>query len=188
MKRFTCLAALVGFFVLGCEPSIPRPPASQRPTSAPALPPSPSLEVRPYRKLLDDGSYTVEGLLRDRERVMGEDVTVTGVVASVVKCAPAPVAAQLEAKSTSRSGEPAPAPAPVVPATCNPPQHLVLVDPDAGPEPKWSLTVYGTMKSALARQTQGETTTLTGDFAMSSPDGVFLRQGGMLILPDDGVP
>lgn len=186
MKRFAFLFPVAGLAGLpGCAPPIPRPQVSQRAAEAPALPPAPTLEVKPWRKLLDDGSYTVEGLLRDRDSVMGELVSVTGKVSRVVKCAAPPA---VPAPPAAPGKPPAEAPPPQPPATCNPPQHLILVDPEAGSTPKWELTVYGTMRSALAEVSEGEVTTLTGDFAMMSPDGVFLRQGGMLLLPDDAPP
>jgi hypothetical protein len=162
----------------GCAPSIPRPPVSERPAQAVTLPPPPPLEARPYRKLREDGSYSVEGVLRDRDRILDETVTVTGKVLRVVKCA----AVEVPPRPEDKGRPPLP---PVVPSTCNPPQHAVLVDPDGDAEARWQLTVYGTMQSALAELREGEEASITGDFAMMSPDGVFLRQGGMLLLPDN---
>jgi hypothetical protein len=184
-RSFFPALLLVG---VACAPDIPRPPPSERPATPVALPPSPTLEARPYKKLRDDGSYTVEGVLRDRDRIMGELVTVTGRVARVVKCAPVEVApAPAPSARGEGKGQTPPLP-PTVPATCNPPQHAVLVDPDAGPTPRWELVVYGTMRSALAGLSEGQEASLSGDFAMMSKDGVFLRQGGMLLLPDDPAP
>lgn len=166
----------IGMFFgsLGCETPIPRPQPSVRSAKVVTLPAPPELTARPFKLINTDGSFTVQGLLRSRDKVLGDTVTVTGKVARLVKC----------------EAPPAPPPAtpdevpviPEVPATCTPTQHMVLAD--EGGNPKYELTVYGTMRSVLGIATLGQTMTLTGQFDMVSSDGLFLRQAGLLLLDD----
>ncbi len=165
--------------ISACEKPIPRPAPSTRSNVVVTLPASPELTARPYRKVNDDGTLTVEGLLRERDQLLGDTVSVTAKVDKAVLCAPVPPPPPAEPPAAD-----APPPAPIVPDTCNPPQHLVLVDADARADTKWRLTVYGTMKSALKDAKEGAVLSLTGHFDIVSKDGVFLRQGGLLLLDD----
>jgi len=165
---------------LGCDKPLPRPEPTVRSTKVVTLPAAPELSVTPYTARHSDGTLTVEGLLRERDKHIGTSVIVRGRVASAVKCAPIPQDLPTDAPPET------PLPAPVIPDNCTPPQHLVLED--AGGNPKWKLTAYGSMKSQLGLASEGQEVTLTGDFNMISPDGVFLRQGGLLLLPDLAPP
>lgn len=180
LQSLACIASIGAVGVgAGCEKPIPRPQPSTRSNVVVTLPASPELTARPYKKVNDDGTVTVEGLLRERDQLLGDTVSVTGKVDKAVLCAPIPAPPPAEPPPPD-----APPPEPVVPPTCNPPQHLVLVDPGAAADTKWRLTVYGTMKSPLKDAKEGAVISLTGHFDMVSRDGVFLRQGGLLLLDD----
>lgn len=184
------VSCVLAALAVGCEPEIPRPKPSTPSNVAVPLPPSPELVRKPYEKVNADGTLTVEGLLREREKHVGVAVTVRGVVKKLVKCpevpperAPAPPP---DAKDPKKKGKDevvaAPAPPPRPPRTCNPPPHFYLVDKN--PVSKRELLVYGSMWSLLPTLTEGQEVSLVGQFDIVSKDGVFLRQAGLLLLDD----
>ncbi len=170
---------------------------SPRSTVKLSLPPKPKLVKPQYRKAYDDGALTVEGLLRDYKSYMGQNVKVRGKVISVSKCpVPPPVSDEVKAKALEewdklvklakrlkKNPPPQPTfPEPEAPRTCKPRPHAYLVD-DGG-DAKWQLLVAGTMWSAVASLEQGATVTLTGRFDRVTPDGDYVRQQGLIYLPD----
>ncbi len=170
---FIAVTGLIGPLA-ACETTIPRPAPSVRPATTVTLPAAPELTARPFRMINADGSFTVEGLLRSRDKVLGDTVTVSGKVVKLVKCEapPAPAPANPEE----------PQPIPEIPPTCTPTQHLVLAD--EGGNSKYQLTVYGTMRSMLGLAELNQPMTLTGHFDIVSTDGMMLRQAGLLLLDD----
>lgn len=173
--------------VMGCEPEIPRPKPSVASNVAVPLPPSPDLVRKPYDKVNADGTLTVEGLLREREKHLGESITVRGVVKKLVKCPelppePAPAPAPTEARPGSKDEAVVVPPPPRPPRTCSPPPHFYIVDKN--PVSKRELLVYGSMWSVLPTLSDGQEVSLVGQFDIVSKDGVFLRQAGLLVLDD----
>ena len=184
--RLGALAAVSGLVLAsGCGKDIPKPKPSERSDVAVALPPAPDLTQRPYEKLKADGSYTVEGLLRERDKLIGESVTVTGVVKKRQLCSPPSPPDPAASAEVVDSDVPLMAP-PRPPRTCNPPPHLFLVD--AKPASKRELLVYGSMWSVLPTLVEGQEVSVTGSFDIVSKDGVFLRQAGLLVLDDLPLP
>lgn len=183
MARWTALGLTLAS-IGGCGKEIAKPKPSERSDVAVALPPAPDLTQKPYEKLNADGSYTVEGLLRERDKLIGESVTVRGVVKKLTKCPPPPPPPPPDPDATPDvvDSDVPPPPPPRPPRTCNPPPHLFLVD--AKPASKRELLVYGSMWSVLPTLTEGQEVSLTGGFDIVSKDGVFLRQAGLLVLDD----
>lgn len=188
LTRLTiCALGLTG---AACNEEIPRPKPSVRSNVIVPLPPSPELVRKPFDKLHQDGTLTVEGLLREREKHVGESVTVRGVVKKLVKCPeppPEPPPPEPDPKDRKALRDPkappsVPPPPPRPPRTCAPPPHFFLVDKN--PVSKRELLVYGSMWSALPTMVEGSEVTLAGHFDIVSKDGVFLRQAGLLILDD----
>jgi len=172
----------------GCTKDIPKPRPSERSDVSVGLPPAPDLAKKPYEKLNADGSYTVEGLLRERDKLIGESVTVRGVVKKLQKCPPPPPPPPPEADALVEviDSDVPPPPPPRPPRTCNPPPNLYLID--AKPASKRELLVYGSMWSVLPTLGDGQEVSLTGSFDIVSKDGVFLRQAGLLVLDDLPAP
>lgn len=168
--------------VTACGNEIPRPKPSERSEVTVTLPPAPSLTKRPYEKLAGDGSYTVEGLLRERDNLLGESVSVRGVIKKIQKCPEPPPPPPPVVDADAKGDVAPPPPPPRRPRTCNPPPHLLLVD--KSPVSKRELLVYGSMWSVLPTLEEGQELTLTGSFDIVSKDGVFLRQAGLLVLDD----
>lgn len=170
---------------------------SPRSTVKLSLPPKPKLVKPQYRKAYDDGALTVEGLLREYKSFMGQNVKVRGKVVSVSQCpVPPPVSEEVKtkaleewdklvklAKRLKKNPPPQPTfPPPEAPRTCKPRPHAYLVD--EGGDAKWQLLVAGTMWSAVASLEEGSTVTLTGRFDRVTPDGDYVRQQGLIYLPD----
>ncbi len=174
MRNGTIAGLTVGFAALisGCGAEVPKPKPSVRSNVQVALPDKPDLTAKPFKKVHEDGTSTVEGVLREREKYVGETVTVRGVVKKLVVCPE--VAAPDAADAVGSKPRPD--------RTCNPPPHFFLVDKE--PASKRELLVYGSMWSVLPQMKEGEEVTLTGAFDIVSKDGVFLRQAGLLILDD----
>jgi hypothetical protein len=164
-------AALVAL-ISGCGAEVPKPKPSVRSNVQVALPEKPDLTVKPFKKVHEDGTATVEGVLREREKYVGGTITVRGVVQKLVVC-PQPALPDAGDVAIAR---------PRPERTCNPPPHFFLIDKE--PVSKRELLVYGSMWSVLPQMKDGEEVTLTGAFDIVSKDGVFLRQAGLLLLDD----
>lgn len=162
-----------GFFFVSalamaaCEPEIPRPQPSPEHATAVPLPPSPAL-VRPEYKMLNaDGTLTVEGLLQERDRYLGKSVEVRGTVKKVTHCKTIKNEGETEGENTDRQ-------------PCNPPAHAYLIDQDV-PESQQVL-IYAPSPELIADYEEGKEVTATGHFDIVSEDGVYLRQGGLVVL------
>ena len=192
LGAFIAAAALISTSAVstGCEPEIPRPRTSVPSNVAVPLPPSPELVRKPYDRVNADGTLTVEGLLRERDKQLGETVSVSGVVKKLVVCPEVPPEPAPEPPPPEPGAKPpkpgevvaAPPPPPRPPRTCSPPPHFFLVDKT--PVSKRELLVYGSMWSVLPTLKEGQEVSLVGQFDIVSKDGVFLRQAGLLILDD----
>jgi hypothetical protein len=153
---FVFLGLLAG---LGCQPEqkvtrLRPPPVPDRATLPPAPELKPTAEVIRY----PDGSYSVDGLLRESEKLVGEEVRLKGFVRDVSVCDP-----QID-------------------ATCTSAPHAFVIDDPA--RPKRAMLVVGSLQSRLPQLERGRGETLEGRVEQVSPDGRFIRARGMLVLPD----
>ncbi|MGM0575101.1 MAG: hypothetical protein ACQEXJ_05155 [Myxococcota bacterium] len=177
---------------MGCkgEEEHPVSPRSDVQVSLPAPPDLSPVKVETHH---DDGILTVAGVVKERGSLMGEDVTVRGKVDEVFTCPKAP--------EPSREGDAdagaAPAPTGEEPDAgvaedveaeapfCPKPPHLFLVD-DMGQGER--LLVLGSERTEVGEAEVGDTLTLTGRLELMSPDGRFIRQRGLVILPEPPEP
>lgn len=172
--------------VPACKKEIPLPGPSTRSTEVAQLPPKPDLQKPAIREKNPDGSYTVEGLLQRRDKHLGETLTVRGKVARVTKCVPKEPIIPPPSPDGTLPEDAIDALPPLPPTNCDPPPSAYLVDDP--PQSQRQLLVYGTMRSVLAGFTEGEIVQVKGTFDIISTDGVFLRQAGLLQLPDVEIP
>lgn len=156
------LLGLVGGLILaglGCDMEQKvtrlRPPAVEERAT---LPPAPELQPTAEVIRYPDGSYSVDGLLREAEKLVGEEVRLKGFVREVSIC-------DVEQDATCTAG----------------PHAYVVDDPN---QPKRAMLIVGSLQSRLAQLEPGQGETLEGTVAQISPDGHFVRARGMLVLPD----
>lgn len=130
----------------------------KRPTVKVNLPPSPKMTEKRFVARYSDGSYRVEGLLKDRAKLMGKDqpVKVHGFIKKVYRC-------------------------PDERERCDPPEHAVLVDDLV--RPGKHLVVVGGPESVFPKLEQGSEDTFEGYYQASDPSGLFIRMQGILYLP-----
>lgn len=166
-----CAASLAVTPLAGCDqPS--EPTLSKRSKLKVKLPAPPDLSERVVEVKHADGTYTVQGLLSERHAALGTKVRVRGQVVEAVGCPERPVTGP-DAAESSDVGPPPPR------TDCYPPPHVFLVDPGATDR---RLLVGGPPGSGLETAVKGRVLTLEGDFDMVSPDGAFIRQGGLLVV------
>ncbi len=120
------------------------------------LPPSPELKVSTVNNRHPDGSYSVEGLIRSRQRLMNKDVRVSGFIQRKYVCDPDQQA-------------------------CETPTHAVLVDELA--KPRKRLIVVGVRSSQFDALKTGAHVILDAHYALHDPRALFVRTEGVLILP-----
>ncbi len=200
--RVLTITGCLGLMSLSaCEPDKPAFEPSVRSNVQVALPAKPELKVREYKKAHDDGALTVEGLVRQRKSYLGKEVMVRGVVVELVRC-PDPTPEEIAAYDAEqlrkreelikrygkkKVDEQVPPPKPFQRArTCNPKPQALLADVSKGDRHK--LLVAGSMYSPLADLELGATATLTGRFEISSPDGLYVSQMGVMNLEDKPEP
>ncbi len=175
----------------GCEQKIPSPPPAERSEVRGSLPPPPDFTQKAFERMFPDGTLTVAGLVREREKLIGETVSVRGRVTKLVKCPPPPpppppdtdIVEDKKGGKDAGAAEPPPPP-PRPPRLCdapNPQPNFFLVDLVA---PGREVQVVGTMWSLLPKFAEGQDVTVTGTFDIVSPDGTFIRQAGLVILDD----
>ncbi len=155
------LAALAAA-ALGCAPEA-KPAASEpvEPGIKVNLPPSPKLDEPPAQDKYADGTWTVEGLVRNRAKTIDTDVRLKGYVLSVARCPPER-------------------------PLCDPPAHAVLVDDVA--RPRRRLVVLADGDEALAGLASGQGVTLEGRYVRLDPQGRFVRMDGLLMLAQPTPP
>ena len=167
-----CLCACLGLTVAAaaCDTHAERP-LSTRSKVKVKLPPTPDLTPKDVQIKHSDGTFTVAGVLSKRAELVGRAITVRGRVLSVSGCPAPPAPADADA---------ADAPPPVR-EDCYPPPHLYIGDAADAAERR--LLVTGPMSAGVADQVVGRVVTLQGDFDLVSPDGAYIRQAGLLVLP-----
>ncbi len=193
------LCAAVSFGSFACEKEKVQV-KSQRSTKTVELPPKPPLEPPKYTKQHADGVWTVEGLLRNNKKAMGNTVKVRGSIVKLVKCPPpAPHTEEEIAKfkalhdkwkklvKLGKRINKIPPDEPILKPkkqarTCNPRPQAVLQD--TPPSDRFKLTVAGSMYSPLAVFTNGQVVTIEGVFDMVTPDGHYMNQDGLMHLKD----
>lgn len=177
-------AALLAVMALipACKKEIPLPGPSTRSSEVAQLPPKPNLQRPAIKEKHPDGAYTVEGLLAHRDKHLGEKLTVRAKVVRVTKCAPKEPIAPPPNPDGTLSPDAIDALPPLPPTNCDPPPSAYLIDDP--PQSRRELLVYGTMRSAIAGFEAGQVVQVEGTFDIISSDGVFLRQAGLLQLPD----
>ena len=157
------IVAVATFVAVGCEVEqkvvrLRPPPVQDRAT----LPDPPDLEPTAEVIRYPDGAYSVDGLLREADKLSGEEIRLKGFVREVNVC-------DVEQD-----------------ATCTSPPHAYLVDDPN--RPKRAMLVVGSLRSRLTQMKPGQGETLVGRMAQVSPDGRFVRARGMLVLPDLEAP
>jgi hypothetical protein len=141
------------------------------------LPETPDFESQPAARMYPDGAHSVMALMETADLKVGREVTVRGLVADTVLCALAsaqekPKRAQkgsVEAKAQERRE-----------AACHPPSHLYLAD-DVTDETS-RLLVVGWAPNKVRGVRRGQELTFRGTFGRVSPDGVFIRQAGLVTV------
>lgn len=123
------------------------------------LPSSPELKVPMVNNRHPDGSYSVEGLIRSRERLMNNDVRISGFIQRKYVCDPDRQA-------------------------CETPSHAVLVDELT--KPRKRLIVVGGRSSQFASLKTGAHVILDAHYALHDARALFVRTEGVLILPFQG--
>jgi hypothetical protein len=209
---------LLGAWTVGACEKEEKPTLSQRSEVAVQLPAKPSLTEPVYTKTHSDGSWTVEGLMRNRDDNLGKIVKVTGKLVEVAKCPePEPYSEEelakyqellkkyekmmrvfaKQIKSGKLKAPPKPELIPLETArTCNVMsiEGKALGKPHAvlvdegGDNERFRLLVAGTMWSQLRVFDKGKAVTVEGMFDMVSPDGHYVEQRGLVHLKETGRP
>lgn len=145
--------AILFFIGAGCtasevQPDKPVPPKINLPN-----PPS-DMTVKRTSDRFADGSYSVTGLIRRRNKLFGEFVEVKGFVHQVHRCEATEV--------------------------CDTPSHAVVVDDLERPTRR--LVVLGDDKSGFKTLRQGQAQLIRGLYRQTDPTGVFVRMEGIVVM------
>lgn len=151
------LTAIVAVACLGCS-SPPEQPISSRSAVEVTLPERPNLNPTLAPERHPGGVWTVEGLSRASGEQMGRNIEVKGVVTEVYRCP----------DGASKA--------------CEQPEHLYLADSLSGRGVQ--LLVTGKSSRIIGMARKGLELSLKGRLDVVSEDGVFIRQSGLLILPE----
>jgi len=139
------------------------------------LPSAPNLGQRPEPPTFPDGALSVGGLMAVADTHVGRAVTVRGLVADTVVCKPsegADKAEQGKGKDKGKAEEP----------VCHPPSHLYLADDVKAQRDR--LLIVGWSAKKVGGVRRGQQLTFHGGFQRVSPDGTFIRQAGLLVVPE----
>jgi len=153
------LYVLVVMFVAGglmSACSKDKKPAATLPTVQVHLPPSPELKIPMVNNRHPDGSYTVEGLIRSRAKLINKDVRISGFIQRKYVCDPDQ-------------------------QVCETPSHAVLVDELE--KSRKRLIVVGSRSTQFAALRTGEHVILDAHYALHDPRALFVRTEGVLVLP-----
>lgn len=187
MRAHFLTATLVGLILWlpGCrnfdEPK-EAPKADRRKVN---LPDTPHLVKKEVRATVEDGAYTVAGLLASMPETLGNEVVVRGIVVDKVECPEEEPPEGAEGEADAGAVEPT---EPAVPSGgCHPPPHLFLTDDLA--RPTQQLLVTGTALQ-IAAVSVAQPVELKGRVVQWSADKVFVRTEGLLQLeiPDEAPP
>ena len=140
---------------VSCTDKEDNEPKKDQPQVKVNLPPSPEMAEKRFVAQYVDGSYRVEGLIKERSKLLGKQVAVKGFIKEVRRCP---------------EGETA----------CDPPPHAVLVDDLARPGRR--LVLIGGPGTRFDGIEQGMKDTFDGIYRTTDPDGLFVRMEGLLVL------
>lgn len=138
------------------------------------LPEAPDFQAQPAARKYPDGAHSVLSLIETADRQVGLEVTVRGLVADTVLCA---AGAPDEQPKTARPG---PSKKEEADEDCHPPSHLYLAD-DVSDEAS-RLLIVGWSANKVRGVRRGQELTFRGTFGRVSPDGVFIRQAGLVTV------
>ena len=141
---------------IGCNAADENDAQAKRVRPAVDLPPVPPLELPAAKPLNEDGSYTVEGLLRSGAENFGKGIRVSGIVVEKHTC------------TTAQAG------------TLCPPPYLVLVD--SLENPRAQLMVVG-QEQNFSTTEEGEPEIISGRFQQWSADKFYVRSEGLVEVP-----
>ncbi len=154
MKHTIPMISILFLAVFGCQEATTA--ANEEPAVQVHLPESPKMEIPTIVERHADGSYTVEGLLVNREKTLNSTIRVGGFIQRKYVCRPNQQA-------------------------CDTPSHAVLVDDLT--DPKRRLIVVGGETTQFASLKDGERVTLDAFYGLHDPKALFVRTEGVLILP-----
>ncbi|MEZ4267958.1 MAG: hypothetical protein R3F39_16415 [Myxococcota bacterium] len=179
-----CACALVWF--AGCDKPIEHH-VSPRSTLQVSLPERPSLAPREVKARHSDGAWTVEGFLTADAHAAGEVSKVRGRVVEVFTCPKAPPAPPVEPPDPkAKPGDVPPPPPPPKAPHCAKPPHMYLADSVGAT--RYQLLVVGSEATEVGRVAKGDEITVEGAFDVMTRDGAFIRQAGLLVLPEPPPP
>lgn len=160
---------------------------SQRSTLQVSLPERPSLAPREIKARHGDGAWTVEGFLTADSHKAGEPAKVRGRVVEVFTCPKPPPAPPVEPPDPkAKPGDVPPPPPPPKAPHCPQPPHMYLADSVGAT--RYQLLVVGSEATEVGRVKKGDEVTVEGSFDVMTRDGAFIRQAGLLVLPEPPPP
>ena len=189
MSRSICIAALLCAMIpaVGCGGGGDDAGAAggDGPVHRVNLPPVPPMPLMEIPETHDDGSWSIMGILRNRDQHMGQTVTVSGLLQDVYECELAAAQrAEAERNARGRRGAPAEPPAPVagcnyphmfIADTMNSPRRIMLVDYQAEYyEPQMEPGLRYTVRGRYTTSSRGFTATEDGLIVVSSIRGASL--------------
>ncbi len=149
--RGAALALIIG--LVGCNTSEskvqkPAPPKIN-------LPNSPTdMSVKRISERFADGSYSVSGLIRSRNKLFGEFIEVKGFIQRIHRCTKDEI--------------------------CDTPPHAVLVDDLQ--RPRRRLVILGDDNSEFPSLQQGQAKLVRGLYRQTDPTGIFVRMEGIVVM------
>lgn len=170
----------------GCEKPVEHT-VSQRSTLSVSLPERPSLAPKEVKARHGDGAWTVEGFLTADGHKAGELAKVRGRVVEVFTCPkPPPAPEPPPPDPKAKPGDVPPPPPPPKAPHCPKPPHMYLAD-SAGAT-RYQLLVVGSEATEVGRVKKGDEVSVEGVFDVMTRDGAFIRQAGLLVLPEPPPP
>ncbi|MCB9728710.1 MAG: hypothetical protein H6744_16315 [Deltaproteobacteria bacterium] len=187
-SEWLAASACAALLVMACDSTEQRH-VSPRSTLKVSLPEAPSLEPREVKARYPDGAWTVEGFLTADGHAAGEKAKVRGRVVEVFTCPKPPPPPPVEEDPNApkpKPGEELPPPPPPKAPFCPQPPHMYLAD--AVGATRYQLLVVGSEATEVGRVAKGDEVTVDGSFDVMTRDGAFIRQAGLLVLPEPPPP
>ena len=175
VRLLVCVSMSLTSLSLGCSEAASGP--SVRSDVEVRLPETPDFKASPTAKKFPDGAHSVLALMETADRKIGLEVTVRGLVADTVLCVSGP---EKEGPKRAQKGRGEKRAQELLEQTCHPPSHLYLAD-DVNDEAS-RLLIVGWAPNKIRGVRRGQELTFRGTFGRVSPDGVFIRQAGLLTV------